>query len=172
MDGARVSLDVAEFNALIGDEAARQLSACCAAPGWVAALVAGRPYPARSDLLTASDAAFARLGWPDVARALAAHPRIGERAAGASREAGWSRREQSGVAGAGGDTLAALADGNREYERRFGHTFLICASGRSADEMLAALRARLGNDVATERAVVHDELRKITRLRLERLLAP
>jgi 2-oxo-4-hydroxy-4-carboxy-5-ureidoimidazoline decarboxylase len=158
---------VEAFNALPVARAEADLLACCAAPGWGAAIVAGRPYPRRSDLLAAADAAARALSWADVAVGLGAHPRIGERAAGPSREAAWSRGEQAGVA----DTAtAALAVANREYEQTFGHVFLICASGKSDTEMLAAARARLGNDPATERAVVADELRKIALLRLERLI--
>ena len=78
-----------------------------------------------------------------------------------------SRREQAGVTG--DETLAALAAGNREYEARFGHVYLVCASGRSGEELLAVLRSRLDNDPVTERAVVREELGRINRLRLERL---
>ena len=101
----------------------------------------------------------------NTAYALAGHPRIGERCAHAS-----SRREQSGVAGAGAQVLDALAAGNRAYEERFGHVYLVCANGRPAGELLAVLRGRLGNDPATERRVLRAELREINRLRLERLL--
>ena len=86
------------------------------------------------------------------------------------REAGWSRAEQAAAATDDERTAAELAAGNAEYERRFGHVFLICATGRSADEVLAALRKRLGNDEVTERRVVREELRKIVDLRLARLV--
>jgi 2-oxo-4-hydroxy-4-carboxy-5-ureidoimidazoline decarboxylase len=89
---------------------------------------------------------------------------------GGTRDGGWSRQEQAGVAGASANTLAALAAGNRTYEERFGQVFLICATGLSAAEMLTALRARLGNDADTEAKVVREELRKITGLRLRKLL--
>jgi 2-oxo-4-hydroxy-4-carboxy-5-ureidoimidazoline decarboxylase len=159
--------ELAAFNALPPDEAERRLLACCAAPAWARAVAAGRPYPDVVALRAAGDAAVRELTWADVAGALAAHPRIGERAAGAGREAAWSRREQAGVTDA---ARAALAEANREYEDRFGHVFLIFATGKSDAEMLAAARARLAHDEATERTVVHEELRKITLLRLERLL--
>jgi OHCU decarboxylase len=111
-----------------------------------------------------------------VAEALSAHPRIGQRAAGASTEADWSRQEQASVQDSVGEAdaevQAALEEGNRVYEQRFGHVFLIRASGRSAEELLAALRQRLANDPDTEWDVVAEELREITRLRLERLLQP
>jgi 2-oxo-4-hydroxy-4-carboxy-5-ureidoimidazoline decarboxylase len=102
---------------------------------------------------------------------LSAHPRIGERPAGDSAEAAWSRREQSTAARSADErTKAALADANRAYESRFGRVFLIFASGRTQEEILAAARERLANDEETERVIVADELRKIALLRLERVL--
>ncbi|GAA0809788.1 2-oxo-4-hydroxy-4-carboxy-5-ureidoimidazoline decarboxylase [Spirilliplanes yamanashiensis] len=157
------------FNGLPAEHAERELLACCAAPAWAAAVAAGRPYPSTAALLAAADAAARDLSWADVEQALAAHPRIGERPAGDSREAAWSRREQ-GAADAGAAMAAALAEANRAYEEKFGRVFLIFASGRTADELLAAARERLGNDERTERAVVAGELRKIALLRLERLI--
>jgi 2-oxo-4-hydroxy-4-carboxy-5-ureidoimidazoline decarboxylase len=133
---------------------------------------AGRPYADVDALLRASDRAVQGLDRDDLAEALAAHPRIGQRAAGSSTEAVWSRQEQAGVGDAQAEVRAALQEGNRAYEERFGHVFLISATGRSAEELLAALRERLGNDPDTEWGVVAEELRKITRLRLERLLQP
>jgi 2-oxo-4-hydroxy-4-carboxy-5-ureidoimidazoline decarboxylase len=134
----------------------------------VASLVGGRPYGSLDRLLGASDAAAGGLAWADVLEALAAHPRIGERAAGAGREAAWSRGEQAGAAAAGADLQAELAAGNAEYEARFGYVFLICASGRGAAEILGELRARLGHSQAGEQEVVRGELGKIARLRLAR----
>lgn len=160
---------VAGFNALSAAEARQALLACCAAPDWAAAVTAGRPYPDRGTLLAAADAALRALSWPQVAQALAAHPRIGERAAGTGPDAAWSRREQAGMDAADASTRAALAQANRDYETRFGHLFLIFASGRSDTELLAAARERLGHDEPTERRVVQEELRRIALLRLERL---
>ena len=164
------AISVARFDALPADEAERELAACCASSAWVRAVVNGRPYQDLAAVLDASAAAFADLTDADVDEALAAHPRIGERAAGSGREAAWSRQEQSGAAGADSDTAAALATGNRAYEERFDRVFLICATGLSAAQMLTALEVRLGNDEATERAVVRTELAKIAALRLERML--
>jgi 2-oxo-4-hydroxy-4-carboxy-5-ureidoimidazoline decarboxylase len=144
---------------------AEALRACCAAPAWGAAILAGRPYPDRAAVLAAADAAARALSWDDVLLALAAHPRIGERAAGDSREAAWSRQEQSGAG-----RSAGLVAANRAYEERFGHVFLIFASGRSQEEIVAEATRRLENDRETEREVVKDELRKIALLRLERVL--
>jgi 2-oxo-4-hydroxy-4-carboxy-5-ureidoimidazoline decarboxylase len=159
---------VAVLDGAAADEAAGLLRPSCASRQWVAELVAGRPYRSLDRLLAASDAAAATLDWADVEEALAAHPRIGERAAGASREAAWSRGEQAGAAGAAADTAAGLAAGNAEYEARFGHVFLICAAGRSGAEMLAELRTRLGHNAADEQQVVRRELGAIARLRLAR----
>ena len=109
-----------------------------------------------------SEQVLRALRWDDVEQALAAHPRIGERAAGDSKEAGWSRDEQAGATP--GDDLVA---GNRVYEERFGHVFLICATGLSGEEMLDRTRARGSATIpATERDVVREELRKIVDLRL------
>jgi len=169
---AGVSVDEIEaFNDLPADRLEADLLACCAAPAWGKAVAAGRPYRRRSDLLAAAGASADGLSWADVLVGLSAHPRIGERAAGDSREAAWSRREQSAAAGSGDDaTRAALVQANRAYEERFGHVFLIFASGRSQEEILAAARARIINDEAGERVIVAGELRKIALLRLERLL--
>jgi len=162
---------VEAFNARSGERLAGDLLACLAAPEWGARILAGRPYDQRVEILETADVAARGLSWAQVASGLAAHPRIGERAAGDSREAAWSRREQSAAQGSGDDgTAAALIEVNRAYEQRFGHVFLIFASGRAGAEILAAARARLANDDETERVIVADELRKIALLRLERLL--
>ncbi|GLY06119.1 MULTISPECIES: 2-oxo-4-hydroxy-4-carboxy-5-ureidoimidazoline decarboxylase [Actinoplanes] len=159
------------FNALPAERLRADLLACCAAPAWGEAILAGRPYADRAALLAAADAAGRALTWPDVLQGLSAHPRIGERAAGDSAEAAWSRAEQSAAASsADDDTRAALVAANRDYEDRFGHVFLIFASGRGQAEILAAARERLGNDPAVEREIVTGELRRIALLRLERVL--
>lgn len=162
------------LNALPAPEAELVLSRCCASRRWVAAVAAGRPYGSAPDLYTAADAAVSRLDDADLDEALAGHPRIGERPAAdgsaETAEADWSRREQSGLSSATSDTLAAIAEGNRAYEARFGHVYLVCASGKDADELLALLRRRLDNDPETERRVLRAELAKINRIRLARLL--
>ncbi|GAA1804139.1 2-oxo-4-hydroxy-4-carboxy-5-ureidoimidazoline decarboxylase [Luedemannella flava] len=156
------------FNDLVREQAETELLACCAVPDWATRVALGRPYPSVGSLTAVGLSALADLSWDQVALALAAHPRIGQRADGDSREAAWSRREQ---ADAGASPEAdALRAANVAYEERFGHVFLIFASGRTPAEMLAAARARLANDEATERQVVREELAKIVRLRLERLV--
>lgn len=152
-----------EFNALPADAAQRELRACCAAPRWAAAVAAGRPYASVTALLTAADDALTDADLDDAMRG---HPRIGDRAA-----TGRSAREQAGVASADAQVLVALEEGNRAYEERFGHVYLVCASGRSADDLLATLRGRLGNDAATERKVALGELAAINRLRLAGFLS-
>jgi 2-oxo-4-hydroxy-4-carboxy-5-ureidoimidazoline decarboxylase len=149
-----------------------ELLACNASTHWAATVLAGRPYPDPAALDAASDAAVAALAWPDVLEALAAHPRIGERATERATEHAWSRGEQSGVVGAEDEVLAGLAAGNAEYEQRFGYVYLVCAAGRPAAELLRILRDRLGNDPEPERDVVRRELAAITRLRLAKLVAP
>jgi len=162
---------VEAFNSLPAARLAADLLACCAAPAWGSKVAAGRPYRSRDALFAAAGAASAGLTWAEVLVGLSAHPRIGERAAGDSKEAAWSRREQSAAASSGDDaTRAALVQANRAYEERFGHVFLIFASGRSQEEILAVARARITNDEAGERVVVAGELGKIALLRLERLL--
>lgn len=152
-------MDLATFNGLPDGEAGAALETICSVPRWAAAVAAGRPY---ADLPTLRAAAETALLPADLDEGLAGHPRIGERASGRSA------REQSGV---GDDVRAALVEGNRSYEERFGHVYLVCASGRSGADLLATLQARLGNDPETERAVALDELRKINALRLEALVA-
>lgn len=158
------------LNGLGAETARRELLTCCAATEFADSVASGRPYESLDDLLNASDDAVAKLTEDDIAEALAAHPRIGQRADGEGREAAWSRREQSGAADATPAVKQALAEGNAAYEQRFDRVFLICATGRSAESILADLHTRLGNDPETERAVVREELRKITRLRLRKLV--
>jgi 2-oxo-4-hydroxy-4-carboxy-5-ureidoimidazoline decarboxylase len=163
---------VAELNGATAATAAGLLRPACASTRWIERMISGRPYRCLEALAAASDGVLATLDRPDIEQALAAHPRIGAApqpgAAGGGREAAWSRQEQSGTRDAGPDVQAALRAGNAAYEERFGHVFLICATGMSAASMLAALQARLGHDPATEREVVRDELTKIVRLRLAR----
>jgi len=162
---------LARINALPAVDAELQLRYCCAAPAWAHRVAAGRPYPDESAMLSAAEAAMVELPWTEVEIAVAAHPRIGQPPAGSHAEAVTSRQEQAGTADDDASTKTALAEVNREYEERFGHRFLIYASGRSGAEMLAAARSRLGNDPDAERDVVRDQLGKITIARLRSLLS-
>ncbi len=164
---------VAAFDVTPDDELRVRLHSCCAAEAWVEHMVLGRPYRSEAALYVASDRATAELDRGGLEQALAGHPRIGDAApshGGDGRSAAWSRGEQAGVATAGADLLGELAAANAAYELRFGHVYLVCASGRGAAELLAVCRARLDNDPETERGVVLGELAKINRLRLGKLL--
>lgn len=153
------------FDELPEDEARALLRGCLGVPRWVEEVLAGRPYGDRSALLAAADLAARRLTAAELDAALAGHPRIGERA-GAGHNAQASRREQAGVDPGEAGTAARLTAGNAAYEERFDRVFLIRAAGRSAEEILAELDRRLGNDDETERAEVVDNLRQIALLRL------
>ena len=141
------------------------LRTCCDAPSWAARTTARRPFGSLATLLEIADQELAATSEADVDVALAAHPSIGERSESAD-----SRREQAGALAAGSDVLDALAAGNRAYEEKFGHVYLVCASGKGAEELLAVLDSRLDNDQDTERTVLRGELAAITRLRLTRLV--
>jgi 2-oxo-4-hydroxy-4-carboxy-5-ureidoimidazoline decarboxylase len=156
--------DLARLNALPAADAAGLLLGCCAAPGWAARVAAGRPYRTLADLLAAAAAAWAAREPGDLAAAMAGHPRIGERGL-----SGPSRQEQAGVGGDAG-VLASLQAANEAYEQRFGHVFLICATGRGPAEILAELRERMANDPDTELTVAAAELGKINAIRLRRLV--
>jgi OHCU decarboxylase len=148
-------------------------------------MAAARPFGSFRELADEADRVWRSLSREDWLEAFAAHPQIGS--APSSRPSSvagagpqglsprhslvWSRDEQDGTRGASPETLANLADANRDYEERFGHIFIVCASGRNAAEMLALAQARLANDPETELAIAAEEQRKITRLRLEKLLA-
>jgi 2-oxo-4-hydroxy-4-carboxy-5-ureidoimidazoline decarboxylase len=154
------------FNAAPADSAERDVLGCCESPAFAKAVVAGRPYRDAAAVLAAVDTAFTALSWDDIVGSMNAHPRIGDRPAAGSRSAA----EQAGALAAGEQVRRELAEGNLAYEKRFGHVFLICASGLSGAQMLDQLRARLKNDPSSERTVVRQELLKITRLRMTKLL--
>ena len=163
----QASVTLGSFNAAPAADAERDALACCASTAFAKAVAGGRPYPDGAALLAAVDAAFDTLTWDDIAESMNGHPRIGDRTA----RGGMSAAEQSGAAAADDEVKQGLADGNRAYEERFGHIFLICASGLSGQEMLTRLRARLDNNQDAERGVVRAELLKITRLRITKLLS-
>jgi 2-oxo-4-hydroxy-4-carboxy-5-ureidoimidazoline decarboxylase len=159
-----------DFNDEPADRAVQALRACNAAPRFAAEVAAGRPFRDVETLVSRAEEVARALPWDDVAIALAAHPRIGDRVEGTSAEAESSRREQASVGGADEATRQALLDGNRRYEERFDHVFLIRASGRSPEEMLAELERRLANDEDAERAEVTEQLAQITALRVKALV--
>lgn len=159
------------FNALEPDAAAEVVAVWAAIPGWVDAVVAGRPYDT-VDALAARADTLARAWTPaDLDAALAHHPRIGQKPSGTDAEAAASTREQASMSTASDGTTEAIAAGNAAYEERFGRVFLIRAAGRSPEEMLAELTRRLGNDDEAEAAEALDQLRQIALLRLEGTIA-
>ena len=156
---------LARLNALPDGEAVEVLLGCCSAPGWARRVAGQRPFGSVDDLLAAAGAAWAAREPGELEAAMGGHPRIGERSPSAQ-----SRQEQSGV-GSDPGVIQALREANAAYEDRFGHVFLICASGRGPDEILAELRRRMTHDPATELAVAADEIGKINALRLRKLAA-
>lgn len=165
-------LSVDTFNLLPDQAAADLLRDCCSSARWAGLVAAGRPYAGLADVLAASDAAVDRLDEADLREALAGHPRLGDRRVlEPAGEHGWSGREQAGVRSADEASRAALQAGNAEYERRFGHIYLACATGRSAGDLLGLLRERLGHEPGQEWRVVAAELAKINQIRLRKVLA-
>jgi OHCU decarboxylase len=166
---------LARLNSLSAEEAETELLKCCGSTGWARALSARRPFGDTSELMAAADEVWWSLSGRDWLEAFAAHPRIGGRRAAAARAQhaqaeGWSEQEQAGARAAAQATLDELAAANRAYEEKFGHIFIVCATGKTAGEMLALLRACLPNEADTELRNAAAEQGKITRLRLEKLL--
>ena len=148
------------LNELERAEALAALRRCCGATRWCEAMADARPFADREGALAAAERSWWALRPADWREAFAAHPQIGEREA----------EQRDAVDAASRDTLDALAHANAAYLARFGYIFIICAAGRSAEEMLVALRARLGNDAEDEHCIAAAEQLAITRLRLEPLL--
>jgi 2-oxo-4-hydroxy-4-carboxy-5-ureidoimidazoline decarboxylase len=161
-------MQLIEFNHAEPARVRALLTECLDVPRWVDAVLSGRGYDDLAELLTAAEAALP-LHTDEIRKAIAAHPRIGEKAAGSGTSDRWSRAEQSGVDDA---AAAEFRTANAEYEERFGHVFLVCASGRSGQELLENLRSRLDNDPETELAVAGEELGKIAILRLKKAMTP
>lgn len=162
------------WNELPIDTAAREIMACCGSSAWAQAVTKRRPFADENSLIRASDEIWSELNTPDWMEAFSKHPRIGERKApqlASAQSATWSAQEQQKVASAGDAVQLALAEANREYERRFNNVFIVCATGKSAPEILQILRRRLRNDDAAELREAAEEQRKITNLRLQKWLS-
>ncbi|MDQ0793100.1 2-oxo-4-hydroxy-4-carboxy-5-ureidoimidazoline decarboxylase [Streptomyces sp. B1I3] len=157
---------LARFNTLAADEATAVLHEVCASAEWGSIILAHRPYADTEALFTASDAAMAELTAEDLADAMAGHPPIGRPKPGDPASA----REQRGMAGASEELRAEMLELNLAYQERFGHVFLICATGATGEQMRDAVKARIGNSPEQEREIVRTELGKINRIRLTRLL--
>jgi 2-oxo-4-hydroxy-4-carboxy-5-ureidoimidazoline decarboxylase len=149
------------------------LKRCCGSAGWVQGMLMRRPFKGEKDLFAAADQVWRKLSKADYLEAFAHHPRIGGKDALREKFAAtraWAQGEQAGAKAASEATIEALAAGNAQYERRFGYIFIVCATGKSADEMLALLQARLPNSPDQELALAAGEQAKITAIRLKKLL--
>src|SRR5262245_45502017 len=152
-------------------QARRLLTECCGSSRWVDRMLRRRPFGSHQQLLANAREVWWSLEPSDWREAFTHHPKIGDREALRSRFAstrGLAEAEQAGVASAADDTLDAFARGNQAYEDRFGYIFIVCATGKSANEMLALLQARMTNDAATEIQIAAEEQAKITSIRLSR----
>lgn len=165
---------VKDLDSMMPDQARGLFAEVCGSHKWVNEMTAKRPFKTYENVFKAADAVADEMEPKDWLEAFAHHPRIGEKAASAHEKgvaAEWAAKEQSGFDVAPVDMRAALMNANQEYEGRFGYIYIVCATGKSAEEMLEILRDRLGNDPDRELKVAAAEQRKINRLRLEKLLA-
>lgn len=162
-----------QLNRLSEADATAAFTQCCAAQRWVERMVIDRPFESLAEMLEISDRVWEECDVDDYLEAFEGHPRIGDVESLAKKYAntkGWAGGEQKGVEGADRDVLERLAQGNADYEAKFGHFFIVCATGKSAAEMRALLEARMSNDPKTEVMVAAEEQNKITRIRLKKLL--
>ena len=161
------------LNLLPPSEAENELLNCCGSRGWAARVIAERSFKNVADLIAKADRVWWSLEAHDWLEAFHSHPKIGEQKAAAAtalEAQRWSEDEQSGTRHSAQETMAALAELNREYEKKFGYIFIVCASGKSSEEMLAGLRRRLGNEPAQELRIAAAEQAQITQLRLRKLI--
>ena len=165
---------LARWNELRREDAEREILACCGSRTWAASIVSKRPIRDESSLLTASEIAWQNLREEDWLEAFRSHPRIGEtrgEETPTAQSSAWSAQEQQKAAAADESVKTALKRGNREYEQKFGRIFIVCATGKSASEILEILRRRLHNDEATELRQAAEEQRQIMHIRLKKWLA-
>ncbi len=173
MIGRTVNIVLERWNELEAEAATAEVLPCCGSWAWASALARRRPFAEEAEVVAASDAAWWGLKEWDWREAFDSHPRIGERhAAGAATEQslGWSELEQRSASQGQADVAQALAEGNHAYEAKFGRTFIVCASGRSGEEILTILNERMRNDLDAEILEAAEQQSLITRLRLERWL--
>jgi len=163
---------LARWNAAGEADALDAMLACCGARRWATAMVALRPIASVAELSAAADREWSRMEEADWMQAFACHPRIGDRkpAHTSAQSATWSAQEQSSTTSAADRVLAELAEGNAIYEHRFGFTYIVCATGKSAEEMLTILNRRLAGDHATELREAAEQQRQITQIRLGKWL--
>lgn len=168
-------MTLAELNTADMYEARTALTRCCGSTAWVEKMLASRPFQGEKNLFYLADKIWqeecTEVDWLE---AFTHHPKIGDLdnlKKKFAQTADWSGDEQSSVNSASEQTLEALAQGNTDYEAKFGYIFIVCATGKTADEMLQLLEARLPNDPMDEIRIAMGEQAKITKLRLEKLLA-
>jgi 2-oxo-4-hydroxy-4-carboxy-5-ureidoimidazoline decarboxylase len=168
---------LAAWNEKAAEDAIGEVLACCGSRAWAAGLVAGRPYGSEADLRASADAVWLSLGEKEWLEAFACHPRIGARIgarAGGEAASGtfekWSGQEQSLVTNAAERVRLDLARGNEDYAARFGFTYIVCATGKSGEEMLDILSQRLSNDRVSELKEAAEQQRQITQVRLSKWL--
>ena len=165
-------MTLAEFNVLPPGDAETLLMDCCGSARWASTVASRRPYETMGALHKAADSAWWKLGREDWLEAFSHHPQIGDMPASGSESAQrWAEGEQSGARGASDDVKSRLARANRAYFEKFGYIYIVCATGKSAEGMLAILNQRLQNDLASELSVAAEQQRLITRIRLDKLLA-
>lgn len=171
----RTAHDLDWLNALSSAAARTELLKCCGSTRWATTLTERRPFANLDQLLAQADDVWWALDQSDLLEAFRSHPKIGEKKAPApvaTEAQQWSTQEQQGVAHAGEQDVEKLARLNRAYEEKFGFIFIVCATGKSTDEILALLETRLENEPAAELRIAAAEQAKITDLRLRKLLGP
>lgn len=164
---------LARWNFLPIAAAVDEILPCCGSRAWAHGMVGRRPLPDEAALLGASDETWRSLAESDWLEAFRSHPRIGESQApkaALQRSVAWSAQEQQNVASADDSIRTALAEGNREYERRFSHIFIVCATGQSPEEILEILQRRMKNEEHTELQEASEQQRQITQIRLKKWL--
>jgi len=172
--------DLKWLNLLSSNEATEELLKCCGSRHWAAQMATERPFIGAVELLTKATKIWWSLEPPDWLEAFRSHPKIGENKRRVSKESQtesgvdmshrWSEQERSGVCDARQETINSLDELNHQYETKFGYIFIVCATGKSSEEMLAILEDRLKNDAARELQIAAAEQGKITELRLKKLL--
>jgi OHCU decarboxylase len=161
------------LNELSQEQAVGELLKCCGSSEWADGVAARRPFESLEEIVEAADHIWWSLGSTDWLEAFSSHPKIGEQKAahpGPTKAQAWSEEEQSGTRDASRETMSELTEANRAYEAKFGYIFIVCATGKGTQEMLALLKDRLPNDPNTELRIAASEQSKITQLRLKKLL--
>ena len=166
--------DLQWLNTLADDQAVNKLKSCCGSSRWASEIARRRPYDSFGQLTDVAADVWWQLAPADWLEAFRSHPKIGQKTAEVSASAQsqqWSHGEQAQMQHASEDTSTALARLNEEYESRFGYIFIVCATGKSPEEMLAILRERLENGPDEELRIAAGEQAKITEIRLRKLLS-